>query len=82
MPNITASFKNNYGQSRRWVIADLGRDPNIPPVLFNDYLEPDEKTPELILYSSDGLYGQAQYQRSDGTSYIVNISDHDSVDMS
>ena len=66
MPNISASFRNDYSESRRWTIVDTGRDPNSPPVIFSDYLEPGQATQAFDLYSSDGVYGQVTYQRSDG----------------
>ncbi len=82
MPNIRASFRNNYGESRRWLIWDIARDPNSPPVIFDGYLEPDQSTDWLTLYSSDGIYGRVTYQRSDGAPTTpMDISDGDTVNM-
>ncbi len=82
MPNISATFVNNYGDSRQWAIWDTGIDPNSPKLLFNDYLAPDAST-QLSLYSGDGIYGSAQYQRSDGAPTLVdNITDQSQVSMS
>ena len=83
MANITATFVNSYGDSRKWVIVDMARDPNSPPILFNDYLDPDQSTPGLTLYSSDGIYRSVQYQRSDGAPTMVdNVTDGSQVSMS
>ena len=82
MPNISATFLNNSGSSRRWVIVDLARDPNAPPVIFNDFLEKDESTPELALHSDDSIFGKAVYQRSDGPQQVVDVSNGDVVRMS
>jgi len=82
MPNITVTFTNAFGQSRLWVIRDLARDPNSPPVVFNDFLDAGGSTPALTLGSSDGLLGNAVYQRSDGAPQIVTPSDQDEVQMS
>ena len=82
MANISASFKNDYGDSRRWVIVDTGRDPNSPPTLFDDYLDPGAATPSLQLYSADGTYGQVTYQRSDGAATVADdITDGTTVSM-
>ncbi len=82
MPDISASFSNGYGQSRRWVIVDTARDPNSPPVLFNDYLDVGQATPALGLHSSDGVYGQVTYQRSDGAPTVADsITDGSVVSM-
>ena len=81
MATISATFKNDYGDSRKWVILDLGRDPNAPPVIFSDYLEPDQTTPPLGLYS-DGFAAHAQYARSDGAPTNVDVNDGDTVSMS
>ena len=59
MPDISATFTNKYGESRKWVILDLGRDKNAPPVIFNDYLDADQSTPALTVYS-DGWHGTVQ----------------------
>ena len=82
MGQISATFKNSYGDSRRWVILDTGRDPNSPPVIFQDYLDPDQSTSALNLYSSDGIYGQVTYQRSDGApTNVDSITDGSEVAM-
>ena len=82
MPNITATFLNNFSASRRWVIFDLSRDPNAPPVIFNDFLDKDESTPELQLHSDDAIFGKIAYQRSDGPQQVVDVSNGDTVRMS
>jgi len=82
MPQIAATFQNNYGESRKWVIVDVKRDPNAPPVIFNDYLEPNQVTNPLSLYSDDGIYGEVTYQRSDGAPTVVDsITDGSQVSM-
>jgi hypothetical protein len=82
MSDISATFKNNYSESRHWVIQDQGRDPNSPPTIFDGYLEPDQSTSTLALYSSDGVYGRAAYQRSDGAVTIADsITDGSEVSM-
>jgi len=81
LATISATFTNNSGSSRKWVILDIGRDPNAPPVLFDDYLDPGQATQALSLYSDiDGA--KALYQRSDGAPTNVNVSDGDNVQMS
>lgn len=52
---------------------DRGRDPNAPSLIFDGCLAPNEATSKLGLYSSDGIYGQAAYQRSDGPVQIVDL---------
>jgi len=70
------------GDSRAWVIKDYGIDPNAPRVIFSDYLGPDDATAALGLYSSDGVYGKASYQRSDGAETMVDdITDGSEVRM-
>lgn len=66
MSELSATFRSNYGESRHWTIWDEGRDPNAPPVIFDGYLAPNDVTAALPVYSSDGIYGQIKYQRSDG----------------
>jgi hypothetical protein len=83
MADLTVTFLNNYGESRQWAIWDSGRDPNAPPVIFNGYLAPGESTAELALYSGDGVYGRAVYQRSDGAATVEDsITDRTTVRMS
>lgn len=82
MADISAIFSNDYGESRRWVIVDSGRDPNSPPVIFDGYLDPGQTTDSLQLYSADGIYGQATYQRSDGAPTVVDdITEGTTVSM-
>jgi hypothetical protein len=82
MADISATFRNDYSESRRFVIVDTGRDPNSPPVIFDGYLEPGQVTQSLALYSADGIYGKIQYQRSDGAVTVVdNITDGSVVSM-
>lgn len=82
MASVKAVFRNTYGESRRWVIWDIGRDPNSPPVVFDGYLDPDAATDPLEIYSADGIYGKTQYQRSDGAATIEdNITDGSEVRM-
>lgn len=82
MADINATFCNNYSESRKWAIWDMKRDPNAPPVIFNDYLEPNQCTGSLTLYAGDDLWGQAMYQRSDGAQNVVDtITDGSTVQM-
>ena len=82
MADINATFCNNYSESRMYVAWDMKRDPNAPPVLFQDYLEPGQCTPTLSLYAGDDLWGKAMYQRSDGAQTIVDtITDGNTVSM-
>ena len=81
MPNIAATFRNDCGQSRRWMIVDLGRDPNSPPIIFNDFLDKDESTQELRVFSDDEIFGRIMYQRSDGPQQVVDVSNGDLVRM-
>ena len=81
MADINVSFSNRFGESRLWTIWDTGRDPNVPPVIFNDYLGAHESTNPLPLYSEDGSYGKARYQRSDGAAYNIEVADGAFVDM-
>jgi hypothetical protein len=82
MPDINATFTNNYGDSRQYAIWDLGRDPNSPPVIFNDYLDANQSTNPLAVHSNDFGETRVMYQRSDGPQQVVdNISDGDNVSM-
>lgn len=82
MATITATFKNDYGESRKWTILDVGIDPVTPKLLFQDYLDKDQPTPALQLHQDDGgIQGHAQYQRSDGSPTNVDVSDGDVVSM-
>jgi hypothetical protein len=82
LATISASFSNGYSSSRRFVIADTGIDPNSPLTIFDGYLDINQTTDPLALYSSDGIYGQAAYQRSDGAVTIVaDITDGSTVAM-
>ena len=44
LTDIAASFRNDFGDSRRYVIVDSGRDPNSPPGLLDGYLDPGQFT--------------------------------------
>jgi hypothetical protein len=70
MATLTASFINGHGSSIRYQIVDTARDPNSPPVLFDNYLDPEQSTGDLQLYSADGVYGSVTYIRSDGYSQV------------
>jgi hypothetical protein len=72
MGSIQVTFTNNTDNSRAWAIWDTGIDPNAPKQIFSDYLDAGASTASLTLYS-DGSYGQAAYQRSDGP--LQNASD-------
>jgi hypothetical protein len=83
MAQISATFKSDYSESRHWVIQDIGIDQNSPATLFDGYLGPNDVTQPLPLYSSDGIYGLAIYQRSDGApTRVDNITDGQQVSMS
>ncbi len=82
MANINATFCNNYSESRLYVIWDLKRDPNAPPELFRGYLEPNQCTDSLSLYTGDDVWATVAYQRSDGAQNIVDsITDGSTVPM-
>ena len=82
MASISASFCNNFGDSRLYVIVDAKRDPNAPPEIFRGYLEPNQSTDVLSLYSGDDSWGQVIYQRSDGAPTVVDtITDGSTVSM-
>jgi hypothetical protein len=82
MAFISATFQNNYGASRKWIIWDTGIDPSAPKVLFNDYLDVGASTSALQLQQDDGgVQAHAQYQRSDGATTSVDVSDGDTVQM-
>jgi hypothetical protein len=82
MANINATFCNNYSDKRHWQIWDLKSDPNSPPQIFDGYLEPNECTASLSLYTGDDLWGQAMYQRSDGAQTIADtITEGSTVQM-
>jgi hypothetical protein len=74
-------LQNGYGESRRYVIYDVGRDPNSPQQIFDGYLEPNQSTAALSLYQVD-ITAHALYQRSDGPQQNVDVSDGDTVTMS
>jgi hypothetical protein len=83
MAQISATFKSDYSESRHWVILDIGVDQNSPLTLFDGYLGPNDVTQAFSLYSSDGIYGLAMYQRSDGApTRVDNITDGQQVSMS
>jgi len=78
MADISASFRNDFGESRRYIIVDRGRDPNSPPVIFDSFLDVSQATQALTLHSN----GQVTYQRSDGAPTLVdNINDGDVISM-
>ncbi|MBI4790241.1 MAG: hypothetical protein HY782_24670 [Chloroflexi bacterium] len=82
MSTVYAAFCNNYSESRLYVIWDLKRDPNAPPVIFNGYLDSDQCTDWLPIYTGDDLWGKVLYQRSDGPQQIVDtITDSTTVRM-
>lgn len=81
MPTISATFKNDYSESRRWVIQDIGIDQDNPKTIFDDYLEPNAVTDPLSLYN-DGFNSVALYKRSDGSPTRVDVRDGDQVSMS
>jgi hypothetical protein len=82
MASIRATFRNTYGESRRWVIWDTARDPNSPPIVFDGYLDADGTTNALEIYSADGVYGRVLCQRSDGAPTVEdNITDGSEVRM-
>jgi hypothetical protein len=82
MPDISVTFTNSYGDSRQYGIWDLGRDPNSPPVIFNDYLDSNQSTSPLPVHSNDFGETRVMYQRSDGPQQVVdNLSDGDNVPM-
>ena len=82
MANINASFCNNYGESRLYVILDIKRDPNAPPEIFRGYLEPGQCTDTLSIYTGSDVWGSVIYQRSDGAPTTVDvINDGDTVQM-
>jgi hypothetical protein len=80
MPDIQVTFRNGFGESRKWTIWDNGADPNVPPVLFDDYLGANETT-LLALHSDDGTSGSAKFRRSDSGLVVMNVADGSTVDM-
>jgi hypothetical protein len=81
MADISATFKNTYGESRHYTIWDVGRDPNQPPTVFDGYLDTDQVTDAIALHG-DGSYGRVMYKRSDGAATTTDVSDGATVDMS
>jgi hypothetical protein len=81
MPSINATFCNNYGESRAWVIKDYACDPNVPKIIYNDYLDAGACTDSQSLCSNDGSSGRISYQRSDGPEQMVDVSNGDQVQM-
>jgi hypothetical protein len=81
MATISVTFQNGYGESRRWVIQDIGIDQNSPLTVFDGYLGPGDLTDSLSFYS-DGSRGIALYQRSDGPATRTDVRDGDRIDMS
>ena len=80
MADIYVTFTNNYGESRHFTIWDVGRDPNQPPKIFDEYLDENQATDWLALHG-DGSYGRAMYQRSDGAATTLDVTDGSNVDM-
>jgi hypothetical protein len=82
MATITATFQNNYSESRKWTIWDVGIDPASPKLLFDDYLDKDQDIAPLTLHQDDGgIQGHARYKRSDGALTDVDVSSGDIVQM-
>jgi hypothetical protein len=82
MAYVNATFCNNYSESRLFVIWDQKRDPNAPPEIFRGYLDPNQCTDSLSIYTGDDLWGQVVYQRSDGAQTVVDtITDGSTVNM-
>jgi hypothetical protein len=82
MPEISVTFTNNYGESRQYAIWDLGRDPNSPPVIFNDYLDVSQSTNPLAVHADEFGGSRVMYQRSDGLQQVEDsISDGQNVMM-
>ena len=82
MANINANFQNASGASALFAIVDLARDQNAPPQLFAGYLDPDQGTGDLTLYSADGLYGRVGVVRSGGAQTVVDVANGDTIRMS
>lgn len=81
MADIQVAFFNKFGASRMWTIWDYGSDPNVPPIIFQDYLGADESTGPLTLHSDDGSSGSAKFQRSDSGPVVTIVYDGGTVDM-
>jgi hypothetical protein len=78
MSDINVTFTNNYGESRHYAIADLGRDPNMPPRIFDGYLGASQTTDPIAVQAD----GKIEYQRSDGPVQVVDsLHDGDNVKM-
>lgn len=80
MGDININFKNNYGESRHFTIWDVGRDPNMPPVIFEGYLDDDQETGDLTM-QGEGSYGRAMWQRSDGSVTTQDVTDGNTYGM-
>jgi hypothetical protein len=80
VPDISATFTNNYGESRHYTIWDIGRDPNQPPVIYDGDLDGNQAT-DLLALHGEGSYGRARYQRSDGAATTVDVTDGSNIDM-
>jgi hypothetical protein len=78
---MTVTFQNNYGASRKWTIWDTGIDPNAPAIIFNNYLDVNAVTGPLTVYDLGAGQGKAQYQRSDGPLFAIDVSDGSTVPM-
>ena len=80
MGDIRAMFTNGYGESRKFMIWDLSRDPNSPPVVFDNYLDAGKTTDWLTLHG-EGSYGRVKYQRSDGSPTTMDVTDGNTYKM-
>ena len=81
MPDIKVTFTNGYGDSRHYDVWDLGRDPNMPPVIFDGYLDVNQSTDPLAVHADDFGAAKIMYQRSDGPQQVVDVSDGQNVSM-
>jgi hypothetical protein len=82
LATISVVFKNDYSDSRKWTIWDVGIDPSSPKILFDDYLDKDASTQPLAFHQEDGgVHGYARYKRSDGPATDLTVSDGDIVSM-
>jgi hypothetical protein len=78
MGTLNASFKNNTDASHYWNVVDSGIDPNVPKVVFQDYLDPGAATDWIALYT-DGSYAKVLYQRAGGPQQVVDDVTNNSV---
>jgi hypothetical protein len=60
----------------------MGRDPNMPPAIFDGYLDVDMSTNALAVHADDFGASKIMYQRSDGPQQVVeDLSDGGNVSM-